>query len=92
MASVAQIKKLTGEFDVLNVTSLTAAACGITSLDAVAACENCEHLDIQNNEIECLGPLRKLEYLKSLDASNNTISNVSGLTGFQYLVQQPLTP
>ncbi len=74
--------------DVKTISTITAKGAEIASLKGLEACTALALLDIENNAVEDLTPIKDLSLLQSLNVGSNKVKDVGpigGLTGLQYL-------
>jgi Leucine-rich repeat (LRR) protein len=74
--------------DVKNISQVVGKGKGIKSLEGLQHCKSLMKLDLENNEITDVGPLRELKLLQSIDLASNQIQSLeplTGLTAVQYL-------
>jgi len=74
--------------DVKNISQVVGKGKGIKSLEGLQHCKSRMKLDLENNEITDLAPIRELKLLQSIDLASNKIQSlepISGLTAVQYL-------
>lgn len=74
--------------DVKNISQVVGKGKGIKSLEGLQHCKSMMKLDLENNEITDLGPIRELKLLQSIDLASNKIQSLeplTGLTAVQYL-------
>ncbi len=73
----------TGELD--TITELTARGMGIVDLRGLEYCTSLVKLDLRDNEIFTISPLRDLKNIVWLDLGNNRITDITPIAGMQYL-------
>jgi internalin A len=76
------------EADVQNISTIKGNGKGIKNLAGLEKCVSLAALDLKNNEIEDVSPIKDLKNLQTLTLAKNKISDLkplSGLTGLQYL-------
>lgn len=74
--------------DVKNISQVVGKGKGIKSLEGLQHCKSMMKLDLENNEITDLGPIRELKLLQSIDLASNKLQSLeplTGLTAVQYL-------
>jgi len=74
--------------DVKNISQVVGKGKGIKSLEGLQHCKALMKLDLENNEIADLGPIRELKLLQSVDLASNKLQSLEPLTGLvaiQYL-------
>ena len=74
--------------DVKNISQVVGKGKGIKSLEGLQHCKALMKLDLENNEIVDLGPIRELKLLQSVDLAGNKLQSLEPLTGLvaiQYL-------
>ena len=76
MLSRSQLLATSGEFDIESIQFLDLADSGIVDISALEACSNLIRLDLRNNEVSVVKPLRKLKSLAFLNLSGNRITNI----------------
>lgn len=74
-----------GEFDLESIQFLSLPDCGINDISALEPCSNLIRLDLRNNEVSILRPIRKLKSLAFLNLSGNRITNIDALSGLESL-------
>lgn len=65
--------------DLANITHLDASGMGIRNLEGIEALRDLVVLNLEDNRIECLLPLRNLRRLKELNLRNNQISDLDSI-------------
>jgi internalin A len=65
--------------DVKNISQVIGIGKGIKSLEGMQHCKALMKLDLANNEIVDLGPLKELKLLQSIDLSKNKIESIEPL-------------
>ena len=76
------------EEDVKNISTIEGVGNKITDLRGLEKCRSLALLNLRDNAISDLAPIKDLKNLQSLDLSDNKITDVKaleGLTGLQYL-------
>lgn len=76
------------EADLARVSTIVARGLGIRSLEGLEKCRNLTLLDVAENRIVDLSPLRGLSRLQYLDARSNAVSDpgpLAGANSLQYL-------
>ena len=74
--------------DVKNISQVIGKGKGIKSLEGLQQCKALMKLDLENNEIADLTPIKDLKLLQSIDLSSNKIESLEALAGLvqsQYL-------
>jgi internalin A len=74
--------------DVKNISQVVGKGKGIKSLEGMQHCKALMKLDLENNEISDLAPLKDLKLLQSIDLASNKIESLEPLAGLvqsQYL-------
>lgn len=74
--------------DVKNISQVIGKGKGIKSLEGLQYCKALMKLDLENNEIADLTPIKDLKLLQSIDLSSNKIESLEALAGLvqsQYL-------
>lgn len=66
--------------DVKNISQVIGKGKGIKSLEGLQHCKSLMKLDLENNEIADLGPIRELKLLQSIDLSGNKIESIEPLS------------
>jgi internalin A len=77
------------EADVVNISQVIGKGMKITSLKGLEKCKSVALIDLANNDIADLEPIKDLKLIQSLDLGKNKIQSLAplaGLTGIQYLV------
>lgn len=67
------------EADVVNISVVNAKGKQIKSLQGLEKCKSLQSIDLENNEIEDVGPLKELKLLISLYLGKNKIKNIEAL-------------
>jgi hypothetical protein len=76
------------EADVVNLSTLTANGAGITNLAGLEKCRALASLDLANNQVADLTPLKGLAHLQYLNLARNRVEDLAplaGVTALQYL-------
>ncbi|MBQ3503388.1 MAG: leucine-rich repeat domain-containing protein [Oscillospiraceae bacterium] len=63
-----------------DLTHLTMAGCGLSTIASLATTQNLTHLDLSNNTLQKLEPLSSMGTLTQLNLSHNAITNLSALS------------
>jgi len=74
--------------DVKNISQVVGKKAGIKSLDGLQNCQAIMLIDLENNEIADLAPIKDLKQLQSVNLAGNHIESIepmAALTGMQYL-------
>jgi internalin A len=74
--------------DVKNISQVVGKGKGIKNLEGLQHCKALMKLDLENNEIVDLGPIKDLKLLQSIDLASNKIESIeplSALVNSQYL-------
>lgn len=74
--------------DVKNISQVVGKGKGIKSLEGLQHCKSLMKIDLENNEIVDINPIRELKLLQSIDLSGNKIESIeplSQLVKSQYL-------
>jgi Leucine-rich repeat (LRR) protein len=79
------------EDDVKSLSVITANGAGIHNLAGLEKCKALAQLELANNEVSDLTPLKDLANLQSLDLANNKIHDISPLAGVKALQYLNLT-
>lgn len=66
----------TGEFDIQSIQFLSLADSGIEDLQVLKSCTNLVRLDLRQNDLSILTPLKNLKALTALNLSANRITNI----------------
>src|SRR4030095_12575111 len=61
------------EADVVNISTIVGKGKNIASLQGLEKCKSLALLDLENNAISDLGPIKDLKQIHSLDLGNNKI-------------------
>lgn len=68
-----------------NLTHLTMAGCGLSTIASLTNAQNLTHLDLSNNTLQKLDPLSSMGNLTQLNLSHNAITNLSALSNLSNL-------
>lgn len=74
--------------DVKQISQVVAKGKGITNLEGMQHCKAIALIDLENNQIHDLGPLKELNHVQSLNLAGNQIESISALEAqvqMQYL-------
>ena len=74
--------------DVKNISQVVGKKAGIKSLEGLQNCHALMLIDLENNEIADLAPIKELKLLQSVNLAGNQIQSIepmTALTGLQYL-------
>jgi internalin A len=74
--------------DVKNISQVVGKKAGIKSLEGLQNCQALMLIDLENNEIADLAPIKDLKLLQSVNLAGNQIASIepmAALTGLQYL-------
>ncbi|NJM35320.1 MAG: leucine-rich repeat domain-containing protein [Rhodomicrobium sp.] len=76
------------EADVVNISTIVGKGKKVANLQGLDKCKSLALLDLENNEISDLTPIKDLKLIQSLTLAKNKIKDIgplAGLTGIQYL-------
>src|SRR5262245_41032435 len=77
------------EADVGNISTIVGKGKNIANLQGLEKCKSLALLDLENNAITDISPIKDLKLIQSLDLGKNKIQSLealANLTGIQYLV------
>lgn len=68
-----------------NLTDLTLAGCGLSSVEALSGLRNLNRLSLSGNTIRDISALSFMTELHELDLSNNAVTNLNAISGLKKL-------